>query len=88
MTMDVQIAWQVVAIWVIVASTIVWFVRDERRLESEKLLARAARHHALAPRRRQIIRPVSIPLPRPRPGAIRHSDRIYFDRFLGGKPRR
>lgn len=85
MMMDVQIAWQVLAIWVIVASTIVWFVRDERRLESERVLVRAARYYAHAPKRRQIIRPESIPLPKPRPGAIRHTDRIYFDQFLGGK---
>ncbi|KFC68778.1 hypothetical protein FF80_01732 [Devosia sp. LC5] len=87
MMMDVQIAWQLLAIWAIVVSTIVWFVRDERRLESERALVRAARYYAHVPMRRQINRPEAIPLPKPRSSAIRHSDRAYFQRALGIEPR-
>lgn len=86
MMMDVQIAWQLLAIWAIVLSTIVWFVRDERRLEEEMVLARAARYYAHVPKR-QSIRPEPIPLPKPRSGPIRHSDRAYFQRVLGIEPR-
>lgn len=86
MMMDVQIAWQLLAIWAIVLSTIVWFVRDERRLEEERVLARAARYYAHVPKR-QSIRPEPIPLPKPRSGSIRYSDRAYFKRVLGIEPR-
>jgi hypothetical protein len=41
-------AWELLAIWAIVAVTIIWFNRDERRLATEKLYARA-RHFATAP---------------------------------------
>jgi hypothetical protein len=86
MMMDVQIAWQLLAIWAIVLSTIVWFVRDERRLESERVLVRAARYYAHAPQFRHATRPEPVTLPKPRFGAIRHADRAYFQRVLGIKP--
>ena len=81
MMMDVQIAWQLLAIWAIVLGTIVWFVRDERRLEADQALARAARYYAHAPRRAAAPQ-TPAPLPRRRIGAIRHTDRAYFDRVL------
>jgi hypothetical protein len=34
-------AWQLLAIWIIVAATIVWFVRDERRAAARSLRRRA-----------------------------------------------
>lgn len=34
-------AWELVAIWIIVAATIVWFVRDERRQNDARLNERA-----------------------------------------------
>ncbi|QQR38939.1 hypothetical protein [Devosia rhizoryzae] len=41
-------AWELLAIWAIVATTVLWFVRDEKRLREERLMARA-RHFAVAP---------------------------------------
>ncbi|SMQ85857.1 hypothetical protein SAMN06295905_3150 [Devosia lucknowensis] len=40
--------WELAAIWIIVAATVVWFIRDERRLRFEKLNERA-RAYATAP---------------------------------------
>lgn len=88
MMMDVQIAWQLLAIWAIVLGTFVWFVRDERRIEADRALARAARYYAHAPRFRALAQPEPTPLPRPRSGAIRHADRAYFEQMLAGRLRR
>ena len=41
-------AWELLAIWAIVIATLIWFVRDERRLAAQRLEARA-RHFATAP---------------------------------------
>lgn len=41
-------AWQVLAIWIIVAASLVWFMRDERRRRLVTL-ERRARHFATAP---------------------------------------
>ncbi|MFC3704936.1 hypothetical protein ACFOOL_09215 [Devosia honganensis] len=41
-------AWQVLAIWIIVAASLVWFMRDERRRRLA-MLERRARHFATAP---------------------------------------
>lgn len=41
-------AWELLAIWLIVATTIVLFIRDERRIATAKLAARA-RRFATAP---------------------------------------
>lgn len=86
MMMDVQMAWQVLAIWAIVVSTIVWFIGDERRLEADRDLARATRYYAHATPFRT--RPEPALQPRPRAGAIRYTDRAYFDRVLSGELRR
>lgn len=50
-------AWELAAIWLIVAATLVWFMRDEKRLRQEKLAEKARlyatgaawRHRAGAP---------------------------------------
>lgn len=34
-------AWELVAIWLIVAATFIWFIRDEKRVQSRKLAERA-----------------------------------------------
>lgn len=47
-------AWELVAMWVIVIATVVWFVRDEKRLRAEAALERAARYYAHAPKYRHI----------------------------------
>lgn len=73
--------WQLVAIWVIVAATIVWFVRDERRLQAEARLAAAARYYAQAPQYRHVT--VSAPVPRPaqRVGGLTASQRQFMQNF-------
>lgn len=36
-------AWELLAIWIIVAATIIWFVRDERRVTAQSLQRQAER---------------------------------------------
>lgn len=52
---------EIAAIWVIVLVTTVWFVRDERRLQEERVRARA-RHFALSPAHRYKA-PADAPVP-------------------------
>lgn len=47
-------AWQLLAIWAIVTVTVVWFIRDERRLVATAELKRAARYYAHAPKYRHV----------------------------------
>lgn len=44
---------QVALIWMIVTATLVWFIRDERRIAYAKL-DRAARYFATAPQYRHV----------------------------------
>ena len=45
--------WQLVAIWILVAAVVVWFFRDERRVQRERL-QHQARYFALAPAYRHV----------------------------------
>jgi hypothetical protein len=56
--------WQLLAIWMITAATVIWFLRDERRVRAEAELTRAARYYAHAPRYRHVSA-----LPEPTPPA-------------------
>ena len=69
--------WQVVAMWVIVIVTITWFIRDERRLRADAVLAKAARYYAHAPKYRHVPaeRPVAAPAPTPRVGGLSETQR-------------
>lgn len=76
-------AWQVLAIWAIVLATIVWFVRDERRLRAEAALKRAAAYYAHAPQyQSRSTQTVTMLPPRPprRTGGLSATQR----RFLAG----
>jgi hypothetical protein len=44
--------WQVLAMWMLVVGTTVWFVRDERRLIANAALAQAKSFNARQPRYR------------------------------------
>jgi hypothetical protein len=48
-----MVAFQLIAVWAIVIATLVWFVRDERRIR-DKALDRAARFYAQAPQYRYV----------------------------------
>lgn len=83
-------AWQLLAIWVITIGTVVWFVRDERRLRAEARLAEAARYYAYAPQYRFGPRTI-VPqpaAPKPRTGSLLRSDRAYFDQLISQRARR
>jgi hypothetical protein len=49
-----MMAWELLALWMIVVGTVTWFIRDERRLRAEADIARAARYYAHAPKYRHV----------------------------------
>jgi hypothetical protein len=57
--------WQVVAVWMIVIPTVVWFVRDERHRRQQAVLERAARFYAEAPQYRHVRVEGDRPVPKP-----------------------
>lgn len=59
-------AWQALAVILIVFITVVWFVRDERRRASDLALARAAKYYAHAPQYRHAWAPLPEPKRPPR----------------------
>ena len=76
-------AWQLVAIWMIVAAVVTWFIRDERRRRSDAELARAARYYAHAPQyqHRSVEAAVTVPSPVLR-RTLDDRDRAFMERFL------
>jgi len=85
--------WQLLAMWLIVLTTMLWFVRDERRLVA---VARASKPHYFVSRPYQHPRhfgPVtaSVPMQLPRkqlPSSLLRTDRAYFDKLLSERTRR
>lgn len=76
-------AWQLLAIFVIVMATVIWFIRDERRVRADAVLVKAARYYAHAPKYRFGARNVPQPVaPKPRTGSLLRNDRAYFDQLL------
>ena len=77
-------AWQLIAIWVLVAAAVAWFVRDEHRRHADAELARAARYYAHAPQFRHMGPDATAEvMPAFRQQGLLHADRAYFDRYLG-----
>jgi hypothetical protein len=52
--METPMIVQLVLLWAIVVATVVWFVRDERRIKREQALDQAARFYATAPQYRHV----------------------------------
>ena len=74
-------AWELLAMWAIVIVTVVWFIRDERRLRAEDDLKRAARYYAHAPQYRHVtLEPTEVPVakPRPRVGGLSREQRSFI----------
>ena len=72
-------AWQILAMWVIVIGTIVWFVRDERRLRAEAALVAAAAYYAHAPKYRFQSSPAPVtPAPARRTGGLSDTQRKFL----------
>jgi hypothetical protein len=76
---------EIVAIWAIIAATLVWFVRDERRRRAAAL-AEKARFYARAPKYRHVSvsEPLAdlVPVPARRTGALTREQRDAFERML------
>lgn len=71
-------AWQIVAILLIVVGSISWFVRDERA-ERARALDLAARYYATAPRYRHRSPETAREMPpMPRVGRLSPAQRAYF----------
>ena len=74
--------WQLAAIWIIVITTLLWFIRDERRVRAVRL-ERQARYFAHAPQYRYVPRTlVPIIPPKRRTGSLLRRDQVFFAEFL------
>lgn len=63
--------WQVLLMWVLVIATLVWFVRDERRLKAEAAQAQARQFNRTRPRGPIFgPRPMDVPLAARRTGGL------------------
>jgi len=76
-------AWELLAMWGIVIATIIWFIRDERRLRAEAELKRAARYYAHAPQYRHVaVEPAAEPvMPQRRTGGLSREQRAFIKEF-------
>ncbi|MDB5615352.1 MAG: hypothetical protein JWQ22_3005 [Devosia sp.] len=76
-------AWELLAIWVIVIAAVTWFVRDEKRRTAEADIARAARYYAFSPKYRYASAESfdAPPPPRKMPGGLTQAQRAFFKTF-------
>jgi hypothetical protein len=76
---------QVVLMWAIVIGTVIWFVRDERRLREEAEMAAAARYYAHAPQYRHVVAAAAVATPVDAParrtGGLSQSQRDFLNAF-------
>lgn len=81
-------AWELLALWAIVVGTVVWFIRDEKRLRAEADIARAARYYAHAPKYRHVsaapIEPPAAP-PRRVTGGLSAEQRAFMQSLLAAR---
>lgn len=74
--------WQIFAMWAIVMATIIWFVRDERRLAANAAMARAATFYAHAPKYRYQASEQPAPaMPVKRTGGLTENQRAFLEAF-------
>ena len=74
---------ELLAIWAIVIATVIWFVRDERRLAADADLARAAAYYAHASKyRHAMVHSDPVPQPRPRATGLSADQRAFFLKAL------
>lgn len=81
-------AWELLAMWAIVIATVIWFIRDEKRLRAEAELKRAARYYAHAPQYRHVsVEPAGAPaLPPRRTGGLTEVQRAFIAELTRATP--
>lgn len=72
--------WQLLAMWLIVVATIIWFVRDERQRRDLKLRLQAVRFAAAPHYRASYREPEPAPPPLRRP-TLSAADRSFLENF-------
>lgn len=80
---------ELLALWTIVVGTVIWFIRDEKRLRAEADIERAARYYAHAPKYRHVpARPTEPPAPPPRrpAGGLTAEQRAFMQALLAARP--
>lgn len=80
---------ELLALWLIVAGTVIWFIRDEKRLRAEADIERAARYYAHAPKYRHVPpAPVEEPMPpvRRAAGGLSPEQRAFMQALVAAKP--
>ena len=83
-------AWELLAILLIVAVAVTWFVRDEKRARADAEIERAARYYAHAPKYRHVsAEPVALPTApvRPRTGGLSSEQRAFIEAFKASRSR-
>ena len=76
-------AWELLAMWGIVVATIIWFIRDEKRLRAEAELQRAAYYYAHAPKYRHVTveRVAEAAPPQRRTGGLSSEPRTFIKEY-------
>jgi hypothetical protein len=82
-----MMAWELLALWTIVAGTVIWFIRDEKRLQAEADIQRAARYYAHAANYRHVSpAPVEQPAPPRRAvGGLSAEQRAFMQSILAAR---
>lgn len=83
-------AWELLAIWAIIAVVVTWFVRDEKRRTADAEIARAARYYAHADRFRHVSAgTVADPIPVlvRRPGGLTAEQRAFIAAYSSSRAR-
>lgn len=81
-------AWELLAMWAIVIVTLIWFVRDEKRLRAEADIERASRYYAHAAKYRHLTPERAaepIPAPSLRTGGLSSEQRAFIAAFTAPK---
>ncbi|KKC31511.1 hypothetical protein WH91_18940 [Devosia psychrophila] len=80
---EAGMAWELLAIWVIVIVAVTWFIRDEKRRTADADIARASRYYAFSPKYRHVparFRYAPLP-PRQTIGGLTEAERAFFKMF-------
>lgn len=80
-------AWELLAMLAIVIATLVWFVRDERRMRADEELAQSTQYYAHATKYRPVVVKQPPTAPQRRPGGLSAEQRAFMAALTATKAR-